>query len=44
VQWKIRLLEASATQMFRNTYELVELDGQWRIVVSSMHGSGSVGT
>ena len=44
VHWTIHLLEASATQTFRNTYELVELDGQWRIVVSSMHGSGSVGT
>lgn len=29
---------------FRNTYEMVELDGQWRIVVSSTHESGGVGT
>jgi hypothetical protein len=42
VPWTIHLLEASATQVFRNTYEMVELDGQWRIVVSSMHESGGV--
>jgi hypothetical protein len=42
VPWTIHLLEAPAPQVFRNTYELVELDGQWRIVVSSMHESGGV--
>jgi hypothetical protein len=42
VPWTIHFFEASATQRFRNTYELVELDGQGRIVVSSMHESGGV--
>jgi len=41
VQWTIHL-EASAMQVFRNTYEMVGLNGQWRIVVSSMHESGGV--
>jgi hypothetical protein len=44
VQWTLHLLEGPATHVFRNTYEMVELDGQWRIVVSSMHESGGVGT
>jgi hypothetical protein len=41
VPWTIGLLDASSTQ-FRNTYERIETAGEWRIVVSSMHESGSV--
>jgi hypothetical protein len=42
VPWTIYLLEAPATQVFRNTYEMLAHDGEWRIVVSSMHESGGV--
>jgi hypothetical protein len=41
VPWTIDLVDASSTQ-FHNTYEMVEQGGEWRIVVSSMHESGSV--
>ncbi len=42
VPWMIELLDASSTQRFRNTYELLELEGQWRIAVASTHESGGV--
>jgi uncharacterized protein (TIGR02246 family) len=41
VAWTIHHRDG-ASPVFRNTYELAEIDGQWRIVVSTTHESGGV--
>ena len=42
VPWTIHLRASALT--FRNTYELVRLAGDWRIVVSTTHESGGIAT